>query len=68
MRKYDLLTVHVRFLVENWIWLGLIRIQGGKEVVSSRALGREDEPNECQLDPKIDSTKNKHLVSSYSAV
>ena len=44
MRKYDFLTVHVRFLVENWIWPGLIRIRGGKGR-SSGAIGREDGPN-----------------------
>ena len=44
MRKYDFLTVHVRFLVEHWIWPGLIRIRGGKGR-SSEAIGREEGSN-----------------------
>ena len=43
-RKYDFLPVHVRFLVENWIWTGSIRIRAGKGR-SSEAIGREDGPN-----------------------
>ena len=44
MRKYELLMFHVQFLIENWIWPGLIQIRGGKRR-SSGAIGREDRPN-----------------------